>query len=71
MATENNTVTIHEGHQIGNITKQNEPTQISQTSFQQIMETTQFQEILAKAVAPQVSKQVTSTIAPTLEKYHI
>ena len=36
--------------------------------FQQLIESKQFQVTLAKAVAPQVSKQVTSIIAPTIDK---
>ena len=67
-ATENNTITVHDGHQIGTIKAQKESTEISPTTFQQIIETQQFQEILAKAVGPQVSKQVSTIIAPTLEK---
>ena len=66
-ANENNTVTIHEGHKIGTISK-NDPATLNQQTFQQIMETKQFQEILANAVAPQVTKQVSSIIAPTLGK---
>ena len=67
-ATDNNTVTIHEGHQIGTISKSNDTNKINQKTFQEIMETKQFQEILANAVAPQVKKQVSSIIAPTVEK---
>ena len=67
-ATDNNTITIHEGHQIGKIANINESTKLTNSSFQKIMESKQFQEILAKAVAPQVSQQVTSLIAPTMEK---
>ena len=64
----NNTVTIHEGHQIGNITRAPETNVINQKTFQQFLESSQFQATLAKAVAPQVTKQVNSLVAPTLEK---
>ena len=66
MAT--NTITIHEGHTIGNIQKTTESNLISKKSFLQFIESAQFQATLAKAVAPQVTKQVSSLVAPTIEK---
>ena len=67
-ATANNTVTRHEGHQIGSITTVKEKDMNNSMSIQSILESTLFRETLAKAVAPQVSKQVSSLVAPTLEK---
>ena len=64
----NNTVTIHDGTQTGTITNTNERTMINQQALQQLLESKQFQLTLAKAVAPQVTKQVTSIITPTIEK---
>ena len=67
-AMANNTVTIHEGHQIGNVTRAKDNNMINQKTLQQFLESAQFQATLAKAVAPQVTKQVNSMVAPTLEK---
>ena len=67
-ATSNNTVTRHEGHQIGAITKIGEIDLTNSKSLQNILESKQFRETLARAVAPQVAKQVSSLVAPTLEK---
>ena len=67
--TANNTITIHEGHQLGNINKQPVETNlIHQKNFLQFLESKQFQDTLSKAVAPQVTKQVTSLVAPTIKK---
>ena len=67
-AMASNTITIHEGHTIGNIQKTTESNMISKKNFLQFLESTQFQATLAKAVAPQVTKQVTSLVAPTIDK---
>ena len=67
-ATDNQTMTIHEGHTIGNIQQPNESNLVSKNNFLQFLESAQFQATLAKAVAPQVTKQVTSLVAPTIEK---
>ena len=67
-ASNNNTITIHEGHQIGHIARATEKNLLTQKTFQQFLESKQFQDTLAKAVAPQVTKQVTSMIEPTMEK---
>ena len=67
-AIKNNTVTINEGQQTGIISRNNEGSIITQSALQQILESAQFQATLAKAVAPQVTKQVTSLVAPTIEK---
>ena len=67
-ATTNNTITRHEGHQIGAITKISETELINSKSLQNILESKQFRGTLARAVAPQVAKQVSSLVAPTLEK---
>ena len=67
-AASNNTITVHEGHKIGNINKNPETNLITQKNILQILESTQFQATLAKAVAPQVTKQVTSLVAPTIKK---
>ena len=64
----NNTVTIHGGTQTGTIINPPDRNIINQKAFQQFLESKQFQTTLAKAVAPQVSKQVSSLIAPTIEK---
>ena len=64
----NNTITVHEGHQLGNINKYPETNMINQNSILQILESKHFQATLAKAVAPQVTKQVTSLVAPTIKK---
>ena len=67
-AATNNTITRHEGHQIGTITKTPDTAMINHKSLQKILESQQFRETLAKVVAPQVSKQVTSIVAPTIAK---
>ena len=67
-ATDNHTMTIHEGHTIGNIQQPTESNLVSKNNFLQFLESAQFQSTLAKAVAPQVTKQVTSLVAPTIEK---
>ena len=64
----NNTIIIHEGTQTGLINNQMERTPTNQQLFQQFLESKQFQSTLAKAVAPQVSTQVASIIAPTIDK---
>jgi hypothetical protein len=66
--TANNTITVHEGHHLGNIQKIPETNIINQKTIQQILESTQFQATLAKAVAPQVTKQVNSLVEPTIKK---
>ena len=63
-----NTITIHEGHTIGHMQRAAEPNMISKNNFMQFLESTQFQATLAKAVAPQVSKQVSELVAPTIKK---
>ena len=63
-----NTITIHEGHHLGNINTPAETNMINQKNFLQFLESKQFQSTLAKAVAPQVTKQVTSLVAPTIVK---
>ena len=64
----NNTITIHEGAQTGSVNNSLERNMTNQQLFQQFLESTQFQATLAKAVAPQVSTQVSSIIAPTINK---
>ena len=66
-AIDNNTVILQEEHQQGEIT-QNGRGMINQMTLLKILESKQFQATLAKAVAPQVSQQVTSLVAPTLKK---
>ena len=63
-----NTVIIHEEDKYGELEKRNGQGMINQNALQQILESKQFQATLAKAVAPQVSKQVSSLVAPTLKK---
>jgi hypothetical protein len=63
-----NTVTIHGGTQTGTIINPPDTNKINQLAFQKFIESKQFQATLAKAVAPQVSKQVSSLIAPTIDK---
>ena len=63
-----NTITVHEGTQAGTIINQQERKINSQHTIQQILESKQFQDTLAKVVAPQVAQQVSSLVAPTLEK---
>ena len=63
-----NTVTIHGGTQTGTIIHPPDRNMINQKAFQQFLESKQFQTTLAQAVAPQVSKQVSSLIAPTIDK---
>ena len=67
-ATSTNTITIHEGNQTSTLIQPNERNITNQKMFQQFLESKQFQATLAQAVAPQVSKQVSSIIAPTIEK---
>ena len=63
----NNTVTIHDGTQAGTITNVKETNIMNQKTIQQILESKQFQATLVKVVAPQVAKQVSSLVAPTLK----
>ena len=63
-----NAITIHDGHTIGNIQKTTESNLMNKQNFLQFLESTQFQATLAKAVAPQVTKQVTSLVEPTIKK---
>ena len=66
--TNSNTITIHKGTQTGLVTNHNDSSLTNQQLFQQFLESKQFQSTLSKAVAPQMAKQVTSLIAPTIEK---
>ena len=64
----NNTVTIHDGTQLDTTYNIQEMNIMNKKTMQQILESKQFQATLAKAVAPQVAKQVSSLVAPTLKK---
>ena len=67
-ATTNNTITIHEGIQTGIISRSPERQIINNNLLQQVLESKQFQDTLANAVTPMVTKQVTSLVNPTMEK---
>ena len=67
-ATHNNKIVRHEGKNLGEISTTNEDGLIPTSAIQKIIESQQFQATLAKAVAPQVAKQVSLLVAPTLKK---
>ena len=67
-ATHNNKIVRHEGMHLGEVTALQKDGIIHTNTIQKIIESQQFQATLAKAVAPQVAKQVTMLVEPTLKK---
>ena len=67
-ANNNNTITIHEGDETGKMKRKEDRQQLNHQTVKEILESKMFQDSLAKAVAPQVTQQVTSLVAPTIEK---